>query len=1007
MKVYTLSLFFLCIAIISKTQPRSQVIEEIEHHYENGNYETCLKLIPAIEELSRSQRDTTLADSYFYIADAYSQSGNLPKAVWWFERENNLRTELNQAGTESYSASLYNLAEIYLQTGAYDKAGLTANKLIQNDRKVYEPHSDEFISSVLSVVKIQITLDKFNEAEKLLHTTIRQQPESSMSRSRLLNKLGDLYTITSRFSKAEKTLEEALAIVENIEGEGSDEYINTVINLGILYTEQGKYPEAEEAFDYVLSKLSESHPTYPDVANNQALVYHSLGQLDRAEVLFHKIKSIDSLSVGDTHPAFAITLSNLALVYSDKKDFSQAEKLLLKALEIQKKNGDAKSVSYARKLNNLARVYRMAGKPGKAIPFHEQALARFNQLLGEKSIEYATTSFNLGMAYWKSGKGNTGIKYLKKSAAIRAAKLGKKHPQYAESLQKIGEYQWEQNQFKDARQTYREVFESYYAQIESSFPVLTEEEKSKFYFTNIKPSFEKFNAFALSALSTEATVLGEVYNHHINTKGAIMYASEKVRQAIHSSKDTVLIRNFELWKSQKEQIARFFSQSQSAEKIDSLQELADALEKDLARRSSVFSNEFIRKRSEWTQIEKVLKNNEAAVEVIRFNNYSPTNGGSVTGEIIYAFLVITKNAEIPHLILLKDGKNLENKFLNFYRNNIRFMMEDTRSFGNYFEPLIEYLKTNDVSKFYFSPDGVYNQISINTIFNPATNKFLLDEFDIRIVTNTSELLESESSAIAKSYTSLLIGYPKFNLQSDAHEKPATTRQLTRGNIHRGLRGGLLRYMRGDDGIAVLPGTEREIREIARITDNAEVFIEAQASEELIKQILFPNVVHIATHGYFLEDQQTEIVGDQPLNYVPNPLLRSGIILAGAENFLNTGIPVSAAGDDGILTAYEAMNLKLEATDLVVLSACETGLGVLKNGEGVYGLQRAFRIAGAKRLVMSLWSVDDEATQELMSAFYSERKTTSDDHIAFRKAQRKLMEQYNHPFYWGAFVIVGL
>lgn len=1006
MKVYILPLFFLCIAIFTQAQPGSKVIEEIEQHYENGNYEACLKLIPALEELSRNQRDTALANGYFYIADAYSQSGNLAKAVTWFERENNLRTALGQAGTEDYSASLYNLADIYLQIGAYEKAGATANKLIQNDRKIYKPDSDEFVSSVLSVAEIYIRLDKFNEAEKLLQGTIRQQPKNSMNRSRLLNKLGDLYTITSRFSKADKTLEDALAIVENIDGEGSDDYINTVINLGILYTEQGKYPEAEEAFDYVLSKIEEGHPSYPDIANNQALVYHSLGQLDRAENFFNKIKSIDSLSVGDTHPDFAITLSNLALVYSDKKEFKQAEKLLLRALDIQKKNGDAKTVSYARKLNNLARVYRMAGQPEKAIQLHEQALALFKKLLGENTTEYATTSFNLGMAYWKSGKGSTGIKYLKKSAAIRATRLGKKHPQYAESLQKIGEYQWEQKQFKEARQTFREVFESYYAQIEGSFPVLTEEEKSKFYFTNIKPSFEKFNAFALSALSADAAVLGDVYNHHINTKGAIMYASEKVREAIQSSKDTVLIRNFELWQSQKEQIARFFSQSQSAEKIDSLQELANALEKDLARRSSVFSNEFIRKRSDWSQIEKVLNANEAAVEVIRFTDYSPVNGGTATDEIIYAFLVITKNAKTPHIILMKDGKNLENKFLSFYRNNIRFMMEDNRSFGNYLEPLIEYLKKNGVSKFYFSPDGVYNQISINTILNPPTNKFLLDEFDIRIVTNTSELLSPPTSE-SQNHSTLLIGYPKFNLHVETSETPATTRQLTRGSINRGLRGGLLRYMRGDEGIAVLPGTEREIREIARITDNAEVFIEAQASEELIKQILSPNVVHIATHGYFLEDQQTEIANDESLNYVPNPLLRSGIILAGAENFLNTGIPVSAGGDDGILTAYEAMNLKLDETDLVVLSACETGLGVVKNGEGVYGLRRAFRIAGAKRLVMSLWSVDDEATQELMSTFYAERKTTSDDHTAFRQAQRKLMERYNHPFYWGAFVIVGL
>jgi CHAT domain-containing protein len=630
-------------------------------------------------------------------------------------------------------------------------------------------------------------------------------------------------------------------------------------------------------------------------------------------------------------------------------------------------------------------------------------------MLGENSPEYATTSFNLGMANWKAGKGPVGLKYLKSSASIRASKLGKKHPKYAESIQKIAEYQWEQKQLKEAKVTFNEVFDNYYYQIDASFPALTEEEKAKFYYTNIKPTFEKFNSFAMELRATDPSVLSEVINHQINTKASIMYATEKVKEAIRTSNDTTLIREFDLWQSQKEQIAKLYSLNQATGKIDSLQQSADRLEKELTRKSAVFASQLIRKKITWQDIQQKLLPQEAIVEVIRFKNYSPALGGAFLNEIQYAFLIVTPQTKNnPELILIPNGNEIENKYLNFYRNNIKFTLDDTRSYKNFFESLANYLAKNQVKKIYFSPDGVYNQININTVKNPSTNKFLLDEFQVTMVTNTRELIEKKPLK-RNSQSSLLIGFPKFNLQSSVAANEGATRSLTRGgNLNRGLRGGLLRHMRGEGGIAVLPGTQIEINQISKLSPDPEIFMEDLAAEGLIKQVISPMILHVATHGYFLEDDES---ASNPIEgkttYVPSPLLKSGILLAGSENFLRDGTPANEEGDDGILTAYEAMNLNLEDTELVVLSACETGLGVVKNGEGVYGLQRAFKMAGARSLVMSLWSVDDAATQELMSLFYAEKAKNKDPHAAFRLAQQKLKEKYPHPFYWGAFIMVGI
>jgi CHAT domain-containing protein len=163
-----------------------------------------------------------------------------------------------------------------------------------------------------------------------------------------------------------------------------------------------------------------------------------------------------------------------------------------------------------------------------------------------------------------------------------------------------------------------------------------------------------------------------------------------------------------------------------------------------------------------------------------------------------------------------------------------------------------------------------------------------------------------------------------------------------------------------------------------------------ASEANLKASRSPAVLHIATHGFFLAG------GGQSAN----SMIRSGILLAGVKNKSKQTV------EDGILTAYEATILNLQNTRLVVLSACETGLGEVRNGEGVYGLQRGFKVAGAQNLLMSLWKVDDYATALLMTEFYKAWSQDNNIHLAFKKAQQKLRIQYDHPYYWASFILLG-
>ena len=224
------------------------------------------------------------------------------------------------------------------------------------------------------------------------------------------------------------------------------------------------------------------------------------------------------------------------------------------------------------------------------------------------------------------------------------------------------------------------------------------------------------------------------------------------------------------------------------------------------------------------------------------------------------------------------------------------------------------------------------------------------------------------------------------------------------------------------GFDDLPGSKSQIDKISDLLKQygwkVSKHLGAGASEENVKKINSPSVLHIATHGFFLPEEKLPIKIDveqdnktEPYkNTLQNSLFRSGLALAGANNTIIDSLQhdVMQLGykEDGILTAFEAGNLNLNNTELVDLSACETGLGQVITGEGVYGLQRAFRMAGAKSLIMSLRPVNDEATQLLMSSFYRLWSSGMGKQEAFRAAQQELKKTFPAPYFWGGFVMTG-
>jgi CHAT domain-containing protein len=546
---------------------------------------------------------------------------------------------------------------------------------------------------------------------------------------------------------------------------------------------------------------------------------------------------------------------------------------------------------------------------------------------------------------------------------------------------------------------------------------LSENEKTAFHNNTCKYIFENFNAFVLSEFlkngeKTDKKLISRFFDGQLFSKAILLQASQKMKNRILNSSDTILIKKFNQWAELRKEISSHEQmseeeRSESEINADSIKLVANEIEKYLSRASESFANLTENKSVSWKDLQAKLKDDEMCIEIVRVRKFGlkklitdlsdtlkapnfpkyPLYG--LNDSVYYVALLLKKNDKFPIFLPLENGTYLENSGINFYRNAVRFHVLDTVSYRNFFAKIFKNIK--GIKKVYFSPDGVYNQLNINTLYIPETKKYLQEVLEIHQLTNSKDILTFAAlteKKEAKSGFAALFGRPSF-LLSDSAPKPAESAPVMRDVATRGLRS-----VRGTD-FTDLPGTEIEVKQIDSLLQkrafSTKSFLATEATEENLKKIENPNILHIATHGFFIP-QENKL----------NPMLLSGVLLAGVSNFLAG----SDSAEDGILTAFEAQNLNLEKTELVVLSACETALGSVRSGEGVYGLQRAFKVAGAKSLLMSLWKVDDRVTQELMSAFYAHYVENKSIRNSFVKAQADIRKKYPQPFYWGAFVLIG-
>lgn len=753
------------------------------------------------------------------------------------------------------------------------------------------------------------------------------------------------------------------------------------------YLETGRYEKAI-ALSEELLRIQRESMVESDVASllaTIAAVNSYWGRYSEA-AKYHNL-SVQELQRLGRKDLLSIALMNLSETYREWGKYKQSETYSKQASALCKELGDMSN--YALSLNTTARALHKQGNTLDAVSLINEAMKVAVDLKTRHPlVEVQLTKSDL---YQSRGQLSEAIDLFNEAYMTINPESFPLHPENIYIFQLGAELSIRQNDIALAKQFFELINANYKAQVKSHFSTMSEQGKIDFY-RNIKTDFEKFNSFVAQHYVQYPELISQMMDNQLLYKSLLLSSTKKMKIHILKSGDEELIELYDKWLAKKEFISKLFElndyeRQQRGISIAKLESEKDSLEVILARKTALFKMETAKEPS-WKDVKRKLSKDEVIVEMVRFRDYDFEKEEFNESKVSYAAIIIGADTdEHPDFVLLENGNELETKMYRLYSNSIKVKIQESQSYNKYWSAingLIDGAKT-----VYFVPDGVYHRLNLNTLHDGEG--YLIEKYDIHQITSSRDLLQ-ELRKRRLGGVSYLFGFPNYKL-----DLKGVKLTLNGGIIDDVFETPLYATLRGGAGeVAELPGTLKEVNAISDMLsengEDIEVFTRNMALEENLKMVDNPKILHIATHGFF-----------DPKADSTHPLLNSGLLLAGASRL---GLTEHEGYEDGILTAYEAMSLSLDETELVVLSACETASGVIENGEGVYGLQRAFMVAGAKGLIMSMWKVDDAATQELMVKFYEYYLEKGDYKEAFRQAQLAVQNKFPEPYYWGAFVFVG-
>lgn len=976
------------------------------------------------------------------IADEYGKLRMNNEAIDWGTKTLAICESLYGKRHPYYSNDLSKLAIYYANAGDNKKAIELDTEALRLCKRIYGEKHLNCAISLENLMHYSLNMEDYKNAifygQNALNTYKALSDENSPVCISIMKNVADCYFKMGDYKEAIRFGIEILEMDKNIYGESSFDYAVDLNNLALYNANWGRYTDAirlaEKALNALEKTLGKEHPYYAGCLINLAAYISRLGNYSTSIRLGKEALEILKINTY----AYFNTLSNLSTFIADSGNYSEAIQYVTEALNVCEKTLSDSCSNYALYLHNLSGYKYKVGHYEEAVRFTIKALDIRKKVLGKNHPEYAVSLRFLSNLKFHLGNYSDAIQLMKETLDIYKNKLGEKHPYYITALHDLAYYNSCVSNHTEATKLYAEVTTLYSDLILSTFADLTPYEQSMFwskyynYFNTELPQ----RAYALANDSLYASA----YNGILLSKGLLLNAETEMKKLLQESGDTAVVALYEQARTNRILLNKTLERPVNERyfNVDSLQRLIKRQEQELIQRSKTYGDFTHNLAINWQEVQKELDATDIAVEFLAF----PTGKDSV----MYAALALKQGAELPEMVPLFEEEQLK----QIVPSNL---YSTTDLYKLVWQPMEEKLK--GVKNIYFAPSGELYNIAIESL--PDTDSTLVsDRFNLYRLSSTRQLAlvgENHEGNGARIYGGLkydtgVSQLVKDNLKYKRDESLVSTRSFEDSFIADSL------HLRS--GAEELPGTKIEAENIKRSLDRAhvknELYTDTIGTEASFKAMSGKRIktLHIATHGFYWTEREAQQL--KKLNFLQlddnnrspyvedKALTRSGLLMSGANNAL-MGIEMPEEIDNGILTAKEIAGLDLRGLDLVVLSACQTGLGEI-TGDGVFGLQRGFKKAGAQSLLMSLWKVDDQATQMLMTQFYANLIKGQSKYEALREAQRyvrdyeteetvivnevtpsqkRRMERqgitweaqkevrkihpYAHPKYWAAFILL--